>query len=214
LQLQPGVTPGALRTYSVGVAGYKVYRAGTQIATVTGTSYQDSGLDASTAYSYTVAAYDAAGNTSAQSASASATTQAVTSTPTQPVVTGLSSAQITSILAILTSFGVDSATLAKVQAVLSGTSTSTGGSSTSGTYVFTRDLKLGSTGADVLALQQYLNAHGFTIATSGSGSPGNETTYFGPSTQAALIKYQIAHGITPANGYFGTKTRAAVNAGQ
>ena len=57
-------------------------------------------------------------------------------------------------------------------------------------------------------------AHGFTIATSGSGSPGNETTYFGPSTQAALIKYQIAHGITPANGYFGTKTRAAVNAGQ
>src|SRR6185437_1162626 len=39
-------------------------------------SYSDSGLTASTNYSYTVSSYDAAGNTSAQSTSASATTQA------------------------------------------------------------------------------------------------------------------------------------------
>ncbi len=59
-----------------GVTGYKVSRGGTQIGTSTTTSFSDSGLTASTTYSYTVAAFDAAGNTSAQSASASATTLA------------------------------------------------------------------------------------------------------------------------------------------
>ena len=63
-------------TDNVGVTGYKVYRNGTQIATATTTSYSNTGLAASTAYTYTVSAYDAAGNVSGQSASVSATTQA------------------------------------------------------------------------------------------------------------------------------------------
>lgn len=67
---------------NVGVTGYRIYRNGSQIGTVAGTSYADSGLSASTAYSYTVAAYDAAGNTSAQSSSISATTLASGSTTT------------------------------------------------------------------------------------------------------------------------------------
>jgi chitodextrinase len=63
-------------TDNVGVAGYRIYRNGgtSPIASTAGTSYQDSGLTASTSYSYTVAAYDAAGNTSARSLAASATT--------------------------------------------------------------------------------------------------------------------------------------------
>jgi chitodextrinase len=65
-------------TDNVGVAGYRIYRGGTQIATTTGTTYSDTGLTASTTYTYTVAAYDAAGNTSAQSTAASATTTATT----------------------------------------------------------------------------------------------------------------------------------------
>ncbi|MGB6496515.1 MAG: Ig-like domain-containing protein, partial [Candidatus Acidiferrum sp.] len=63
-------------TDNVGVTGYNVYRNGSKIGTSTTTSYSDSGLTASTSYTYTVSAYDAAGNTSAQSAGASATTQA------------------------------------------------------------------------------------------------------------------------------------------
>jgi|GEM_PF-1015829 len=64
-------------TDNVGVAGYRVYRGGVEIASVTsGTSYQNTGLAPSTTYSYTVAAYDAAGNVSAQSIAASATTLA------------------------------------------------------------------------------------------------------------------------------------------
>jgi hypothetical protein len=56
------------------VAGYRIYRNGTQIATAASTSYQDTGLTAATTYSYTVAAYDSAGNLSAQSSPVSATT--------------------------------------------------------------------------------------------------------------------------------------------
>jgi chitodextrinase len=61
-------------TDNVGVVGYKVYRDGTQVGTSNTTSYQDTGLAASTVYSYTVAAYDAVGNTSAQSTGSSVIT--------------------------------------------------------------------------------------------------------------------------------------------
>ena len=65
-------------TDNIGVTGYKVYRNGSLIATTTpATSYQDTGLNPNTPYSYTVSAYDAAGNNSAQSTSKSATTLAV-----------------------------------------------------------------------------------------------------------------------------------------
>ena len=57
-----------------GIGGYKVYRGGTQIGTSTTTSFQDSGLSDGTTYSYTVAAYDTAGTTSAQSTGVGVTT--------------------------------------------------------------------------------------------------------------------------------------------
>jgi chitodextrinase len=61
-------------TDNVGVTGYKVFRNGTQIGTATGTSYTVTGLTAATAYTFKVAAHDAAGNTSAQSAGLAVTT--------------------------------------------------------------------------------------------------------------------------------------------
>jgi len=63
-------------TDNIGVTGYRIYRnAGViPIATPTGTTYNNTGLTASTDYSYTVTACDAAGNCSAQSTSASAST--------------------------------------------------------------------------------------------------------------------------------------------
>jgi chitodextrinase len=62
-------------TDNVGVTGYTIYRGGTVLTTVpaTPTSYEDLGVVGSTTYSYTVDAFDAAGNHSAQSAPASAT---------------------------------------------------------------------------------------------------------------------------------------------
>src|SRR6266480_1030261 len=61
-------------TDNVGVTGYIVRRNGVQVATPATTSYADTGLSAATTYSYTVAARDAAGNTSPNSATASVTT--------------------------------------------------------------------------------------------------------------------------------------------
>jgi beta-glucanase (GH16 family) len=74
-------------TDNVGVAGYRIYRNGSQVGTATGTTYQDTGLAASTTYSYTVSAYDAAGDSSAQSSPVSATTSAAGVTSSAPAIT-------------------------------------------------------------------------------------------------------------------------------
>ncbi|QJD83895.1 DUF4832 domain-containing protein [Cohnella herbarum] len=66
-------------TDNVGVTGYVVYRNGTQVGTLTGTSFTDTGLSAATTYSYTVKATDAAGNQSAASPSLLVTTDAASS---------------------------------------------------------------------------------------------------------------------------------------
>ncbi len=80
----------------------------------------------------------------------------------------------------------------------------------SGTTILTRDLYIGISGEDVRTLQKLLNSKGFIVAATGAGSPGNETTYFGSATQAAVIKFQIARGISPAAGRVGPVTRAAL----
>ncbi|WP_327322327.1 carbohydrate binding domain-containing protein [Streptomyces sp. NBC_01210] len=61
---------------NVGVTGYDVYQGPTRALTVTGTSATVSGLAASTSYSFTVRARDAAGNLSAASTAVSVTTDA------------------------------------------------------------------------------------------------------------------------------------------
>ena len=61
-------------TDNVGVAGYQIYRDGIQVDTSPTNSYSNTGLSPSTTYTYTVSAYDAAGNESSQSSSVSATT--------------------------------------------------------------------------------------------------------------------------------------------
>ncbi len=70
---------------------------------------------------------------------------------------------------------------------------------------FTRDLTLGSTGADVIELQTWLEMKGMLMIPAGV-SKG----YFGALTQSALARYQASVGISPAVGYFGPITRAKV----
>lgn len=72
------------------------------------------------------------------------------------------------------------------------------------------NLALQSTGPAVRTLQQILNQLGYPVATDGPGSTGNETMYFGPATQAALIAFQKARGIEPAVGFFGPVTQVAM----
>ncbi len=75
------------------------------------------------------------------------------------------------------------------------------------TATFTRSLTVGMHGDDVKALQVFLNSKGFKLASSGPGSPGNETTKFGALTRDALAKFQISVGIKPPAGFFGLITR-------
>jgi hypothetical protein len=92
---------------------------------------------------------------------------------------------------------------AQVQALLAQIAQLQGGASAAGCYSFTRDLTVGSSGADVTALQNYLAVGGyFNVAATG---------YFGSITQAALAAWQAANGVAPAAGYFGPISRAKYN---
>ncbi|MBO9577219.1 MAG: DUF4434 domain-containing protein [Microbacteriaceae bacterium] len=66
---------------NVGIAGYQIFRGGSLVAIKHGAAsgWSDSQLDGSTSYSYTIKAFDAAGNLSAATSSASATTGAAPS---------------------------------------------------------------------------------------------------------------------------------------
>lgn len=80
------------------------------------------------------------------------------------------------------------------------------------TLVKSRDFESGMTHAGIVTLQQFLNIHGFIVSASGAGSVGHETNFFGSLTRKALAAFQKAHGITPAVGYFGPKTKAYIKA--
>lgn len=70
-------------------------------------------------------------------------------------------------------------------------------------YQFKRDLYLGLSGDDVIELQKRFAREG--LATY------DPTGYFGKLTKASAIAYQTKHGITPAEGYVGPKTRLSLN---
>jgi len=129
----------------------------------------------------------------------------------------LTSTQISAIIGLLQSFGADATTVANVTASLNGTPTTitptpvpTGSVACAG-VTFTRNLLVGSTGQDVKCLQVLLNTNGYTLAATGAGSPGMETSYFGPRTLAVVRQFQAAKGMVPAN-QVGPLTRAALNA--
>ncbi len=111
---------------------------------------------------------------------------------------GLTSDQVNQIIGLLKAFGADATTLANVQASLTGSTPVVTGNS--GSCAITKDLTVGTTGAQVTALQNALKAGGYMSA--------NATGSFGPLTQAGVVAWQKAKGISPAAGYFGAKSRA------
>ena len=75
----------------------------------------------------------------------------------------------------------------------------------------TRNLYVGTSREDVRCLQRYLNFSGYTVASFGPGSPGNETAYFGNLTAQAVMGWQnsnsgqvlIPLGLSSGTGYWG-----------
>lgn len=113
------------------------------------------------------------------------------------------------------------ATINALQSQLGQTTTTGGGSSASVCpYAWTRALSTGSTGADVMALQKFLNADPATmIAATGVGSAGMETDYYGGLTAAAVSNFQVKYrdtiltplGLVNPTGYFGQSSIAKAN---
>lgn len=80
-----------------------------------------------------------------------------------------------------------------------------------------QDLILGTISPEVRALQSILNTKGYILASSGPGSPGQETDKFGSLTRVALRKFQcevmkICSGNEHSSEYgmVGIRTRAAL----
>jgi len=92
-------------------------------------------------------------------------------------------------------------------AALQGGSTPVGGSC----VTFSQNHQMGDTGGQVMDIQKFLNSHGAQVAATGAGSPGNESSYFGSKTRAAVASWQAANGIAPAAGYWGPISRAKAN---
>jgi len=87
-------------------------------------------------------------------------------------------------------------------------------------FSFKESLQIGDVATDVKYLQIVLNSASDTrLASSGVGSPGNETNYFGPLTKSAVIKFQNKYadeilsswGLTSGTGFVGSTTRDKLN---
>ncbi|MBP9701547.1 MAG: peptidoglycan-binding protein [Candidatus Pacebacteria bacterium] len=103
------------------------------------------------------------------------------------------------------------ATVAELQAMIAQLtaqiSALSGGSTAASTgYKFNTNLTVGSTGADVVALQDWLASKGFLSIPAGT-SKG----YFGQLTKTAVSAYQASAGL-PATGFVGPMTREKLNA--
>lgn len=92
-------------TDNVGVTGYKVFRNGTQVGTSTNATYTDTGLSPNTQYTYTVKAYDAAGNVSAASAALNVTTLAASGNCSNGDLNGDGHVNITDLSILLSHYG-------------------------------------------------------------------------------------------------------------
>lgn len=174
---------------NLGVAGYRVYRNGSQIGTSPSASYNDSGLLPSTGYSYQVAAYDAAGNLSAVSGVLNIGTQApdtqAPSAPGAPVVSASSSSSLsTSWAAASDNYGVTHYQVLRngsQVASVSGTSYTHSGLTPSTSYSLS-----------VRAVDAAGNVSPSSPSTSASTAAGN----------VATVYYKLPSGWTSANLHY------------
>ncbi|MEN6536532.1 MAG: Ig-like domain-containing protein, partial [Bryobacteraceae bacterium] len=136
-------------TDNVAVTGYKVYRDGTQVGTIATTTYSDTGLTAATPYTYAVAAFDAAGNVSAQSSTIIVTTivSADTTAPTVSIASPTNNQTVSGTVTI-TAGASDNVGVAGVKFLIDGTNF--GAEDTAAPYSVTWDTSAATNGTHVL----------------------------------------------------------------
>ena len=92
----------------------------------------------------------------------------------------------------------------QLQALITQLTGSTDISSIPSSYTFNTSLSYGTSSMEVKYVQIFLNQDPDTrVSSTGPGSPGQETTYFGTKTKQAVIKFQLKYknNISAAAGY-------------
>jgi trimeric autotransporter adhesin len=181
-------------TDNTGVTGYEVYQNGGLVNTTTGTSLTITGLSASTTYSMTVKAKDAAGNKSAASSPLNVTTSA-------PVITVLTVTGVTANNKVYN--GTVTASLNTGSAALSGVL---------GGDVVTL-VTSGATGTFVnknAGTAKVVTTSGFTLA----GADAGKYTLTQPVTTANITKATLTiSGVTANNKVYNGTTAATLSTG-
>jgi chitodextrinase len=197
----------ASSTDNVGVAGYQVFRNGTQVGTTTSaTAYTDSGLAASTTYSYAVAAYDAAGNISSISTSVNATTLPLSDTtpPTVSITFPANNATVSSTV-IVTATASDNVGVTKVQFYLDGTAVA---ASTIPPYTWTWNTASSTNGTHTLTAAAYDAAGNVGTSTAVTVTVNNPA----PPKKVTFVQ-QAAKAITNSGTSLATSFSSKTTAG-
>ena len=199
-------------TDNFGVTGYRVFRNGTQVGTPATLSFSDTGLAASTSYSYTVAAVDAAGNASTPSTASSAMTLAGadTTSPTVSITTPLANATVSATINLIAT-AADNVAVADVQFQLDGLNL--GADLTTAPYSISWDTTTASNGIHSLTAIARDAAHNAKTSTVVSVTVSNAG---GTVPTTGLIGYwnfdegagTLAHD-TSGNGFNGTAVNTA-----
>jgi chitodextrinase len=181
---------------NVGVVGYDVYKNGNKVASTTTTTYMVTGLSCATANAFAVAAYDAAGNHSAQAAVTGSTSGCsdllAPSVPTGATVTGAT----TSSVSLSWSPASDNVGVTGYDLYINGTAV---GSTASTSYTFT-GLACGTSYGLAVDAYDAAGNHSPTTTTSASTSAC-------PAPTTPQIRYRFAYSngvdqnLMPAYGY-------------
>ncbi len=140
----------------------------------------------------------------------------------------LSDQQTQAIIDLLESFGAEPSTVTEVRSALTEVQKDAEGeqgnllpSSCRQIGQFSENMGRGSRGTQVKCLQTFFNNHveGIQVAKEGPGAPGEETSFFGQRTRAAVIDFQekfqedilAPYGLEQGTGFFSERTRAKAN---
>ncbi len=187
---------------NVGVTGYQVYRNGAFLTTVNGRSYVNTGLSANTTYSYSVAAFDAAGNVSNLSSAVSATTQSNPSYTVTVTKNGTGAGTVTSGGSIncgnsCTSSGDPGMTVTLTATPAAGSVfagwSGVSGCSTAATCSFTLNA---NTTINAVFNAAPVSSYSLTVTTSGSG-----TVTRSPNLSTYAAGTSVTLTASPASGY-------------
>ncbi len=189
-----------------GLAGYRIYRGGVQVGTSTTNSFTNTGLTPSTTYSYTISAYDNAGNASAQSSGINATTgnPADTTPPTTSITSPLNNATVSSTITV-SATASDNVGVVKVELYVDGTLT---GTDTTSPYTFSLNTTSFANGSHVMFTKAY-DAAGNT-AVSGNitvtvnnvvlpSAPAITSSLSSSGTVGSAFSYQITGSNSPTS---------------